>query len=77
MSNLNVALPAVDGSVYDVHEFGESCKEAIHTLYSDDFAAPPRSMNFTVQTESGKTVLLRIPYDHEDKVRVYVNNEQI
>lgn len=44
MSNIGVTLPAVDGSLYFPHEFGESCKLGIHTLYSDDFAAPPRNM---------------------------------
>lgn len=77
MSNLSVELPAVDGSLYDLHVFGEPCKYAIQTLFGDDFAAPPKSMNITVKTESGKSVIVKIPYDLTEKAKVYINDEQI
>lgn len=77
MSNLDVYLPAVDGSAYWLHERGESCKNAIHTLFSDDFAAPPRHMIIQIETESGKTVKVFIPYDNNMKASVQINDEII
>lgn len=77
MSNIEVTLPAVDGSLYYVHEFGESCKLAIHTLYSDDFAAPPRNMVIEVKTNSGKSVKVFIPYDHESCASVQIDGQEI
>lgn len=77
MSNIEVTLPAVDGSLYCPHEFGESCKLAIHTLYSDDFAAPPRNMIIEIKTKSGKTVKVFIPYDHEGHATVKIDGIEI
>ncbi len=77
MSNIEVTLPAVDGSLYCPHEFGESCKFAVHTLFTDDFAAPPRQMVIEVKTDSGKSVKVFIPYDHDAHASVFVDGEAI
>ena len=77
MSNIEVTLPAVDGSLYCPHEFGESCKLAIQTLISDDFAAPPRNMIIEVKTKSGKSVKVFIPYDHEDHATVRIDGHEV
>lgn len=77
MSNLQVYLPAVDGSEYPLHEKGESCKNAIHTLFTDDFAAPPTRMVIEVTTDSGKVVTVNIPYDHTSKASVKIDGEPI
>jgi hypothetical protein len=77
MSNIEVTLPAVDESVYCPHEFGESCKLAIHTLVSDDFAAPPKHMLIEVKTDSGKSVKIFVPYDHDISATVTIDNQLI
>ena len=77
MSNIEVYVPATDGSEYSLHEKGESCKSAIHTLFSDDFAAPPTRMVIEVTTETGKVVRVNIPYDNVSKASVQVDGEPI
>jgi hypothetical protein len=77
MSNLEVYLPTVDGSEYSIHEAGESCKLAIHTLFTDDFAAPPIYMCIKIKTDSGKVVEIKIPYDHKDTALAYINGEKV
>ena len=77
MSNIEVSLPCVDGSMLFPHEYGESCKLAVHTLYSDDYAAAPRSLNIEVKTESGKIVKVVIPYSHEEHTTVIIDGEII
>lgn len=77
MSNLEVYLPSVDGSEYSLHEFDESCKNAIHTLFSDDFAAPPIYMEIKVKTESGKIVEIKIPYSHSELATAYIDGQKI
>lgn len=77
MSNIEIDAPLVDGSLMPYHEKGESCRLAIELLIGDDFGAPPRSLNFTVHTESGKTVRLVIPYDHTGHARVLVDGEVV
>ncbi|MCG7972052.1 MAG: hypothetical protein JBO36_15490 [Candidatus Thiodiazotropha taylori] len=77
MSNIEVTLPAVDGSLYSPHEFGESCKLAIHTLFTDDFAAPPSRMVIEVKTNSGKSVKVSIPYDHTGRASVTIDGQQV
>lgn len=77
MSNLDVYLPAVDGSAYVLHSKDESCKEAIHTLFSDDYAAPPRQLVIEVRTESGKNVKVFIPYSDDQPASVYVDGQEI
>lgn len=77
MSNIEVYLPAVDNSEYSIHELGESCKNAIHTLFTDDFAAPPRNMTIALKTESGKTVKVFIPYDHNGVASVTIDGTEI
>lgn len=77
MSNLDVYLPAVDGSQYWLHEKGESCKLAVHTLFSDDHAAPPIHMVIEVTTDSGKVVKVIIPYDHNGTASVQIDGKPI
>ena len=77
MSNLEVSVPVVDGSAYYPHEFGESCKLAVETLLTDDFSAPPKYLQIEVRTESGKTVKVCIPYDHEGRASVSVDGEMV
>lgn len=42
----------------------ESCKNAIHTLFSDDDAAATTRMVIEVTTDSGKVVAVSISFDH-------------
>lgn len=77
MSNLKVYLPAVDGSVYILQDEQDSCKEAIHTLFTDDFAAPPRSMVVQVTTASGKVVRVLIPYEESEQASVKIDDVEI
>lgn len=77
MSNIEVYVPAADGSAYFLHEKGESCKNAIHTLFSDDFAAPPTRMVIEITTETGKIVQVNIPYNDFSKASVHVDGESI
>lgn len=77
MSNLEVYLPAVDGSQDWLHEKGESCKNAIHTLFSDDYAAVPIRMVIQVTTDTGKVVAVSIPYDHTGNATVRIDGELI
>jgi hypothetical protein len=50
---------------------------AVQALIGNDFGAPPRSLNFTVATASGKIVKLIIPYSHDDEAIVTVDGERI
>lgn len=75
MSNLEVYAPAVNGSEYSLHELGESCKSAVHTLFTDDFAAPPKFLIIKIHTESGKEVEIGIPYDHDSKAWARIDDQ--
>ena len=44
-------------------DYGEACKHAVTFIAGDDLRPPPRSINITVKTESGKLVKLVIPND--------------
>jgi hypothetical protein len=77
MSNIQVYLPAVDGSLYPIHDLGESCKLAVQTLIGDDFAAPPRSLTIEVKTDSGRVVKVIVPYDHKDRAIVTIDGEKL
>lgn len=77
MSNIEIDIPLVDGSLMPYHEKGESCRLAIEKLIGNDFGAPPRSVVFTVATASGKMVKLTIPYSHDDQAIVTVDGEKI
>lgn len=77
MSNIEITLPAVDGSLYPLHEFGESCELAIQTLFTDDFAAPPSRMVIEIKTDSGKSVKVSIPYDHDGHASVTIDGDQV
>ncbi len=77
MSSVEIDAPLVDGGVMPYHERGESCRLAVELLIGNDFGAPPRSLNFTVHTESGKTVKLMIPYDHIGPAKVFVDGDVV
>ena len=77
MSNLKIYLPAVDGSAYVLQDENDSCKEAIHTLFTDDFAAPPRSMIIQITTQSGKIVKVLIPYDENELASVKIDDVDV
>lgn len=79
MSNLKVYLPAVDGSAYILQDEQDSCKEAIHTLFTDDFdfAAPPRSMVIQVTTGSGKVAKVLIPYEESKRATVKIDDVEV
>jgi hypothetical protein len=77
MSNIDVFLPAVDGSEYRPVAKGDSCKEAVHVLFTDDFAAPPHRLVIKVITDSGKVVEVSIPYDHTGKATVRIDGESV
>ena len=63
MSNLTIEAPLVDGSLMPFFDDGEACKHAVTFIAGDDLRPPPRSINITVKTESGKLVKLVIPND--------------
>jgi len=77
MSNLKIYLPTVDGGLLPLHDEGESCKKAVHTLFTDDVGVPPRCLTIEVATESGKAVKVQIPYDVNGKANVLVDGVEI
>lgn len=77
MSNLEILIPFIDGSMCFLHEPNESCKEAIHALIGDDFGAPPINIIVRVKTKSGKIIELSIPYDDEQSALVTIDSEII
>ncbi|EIU6916007.1 hypothetical protein ABR147_002341 [Pseudomonas aeruginosa] len=77
MSNVEVYLPAVDGSAYWPVSKDDSCKEAVHVLFTDDFAAPPHRLVIEVITESGKKVEVSIPYSDTGKATVRVDGKPV
>lgn len=77
MSNIDVYLPAVDGSAYWPVSKGSSCKEAVHVLFTDDYAAPPYRLVIKVTTESGKVVEVSIPYDDAGIASVRVDGAPV
>ncbi|MGQ9949373.1 hypothetical protein ACUS6I_04280 [Pseudomonas aeruginosa] len=77
MSNVEVYLPAVDGSAYCPVSKDDSCKEAVHVLFTDDFAAPPHRLVIEVITESGKKVEVSIPYSDTGKATVRVDGKPV
>ncbi|WP_143492857.1 MULTISPECIES: hypothetical protein [unclassified Pseudomonas] len=77
MSNIDVYLPAVDGSAYWPVAKGDSCKEAVHVLFTDDFAAPPHRLVIKIATEKGRLVEVSIPYDDTGKATVRIDGESV
>ena len=77
MSNLKVYLPAVDGSEYILQDEQNSCKEAIHMLFTDDFAARPQCMVIQVTTVSGKVVKVIIPYEKSEWATVNIDDLEV
>ena len=77
MANVEIDLPAVDGGLYDYLSYEDSCKELIHNLWSDDYAAPPVHMRIKIKTSSGKLVQVVIPYDASDEAAVSIDGEWV
>lgn len=77
MSNLDIYLPAVDGSAYWPVAEGDTCKDAIQSVFSDDWAAPPTRLVIKVKTDSGKVVEVSIPYDHNGKASVQIDGKPV
>ncbi|RTY77161.1 hypothetical protein [Pseudomonas veronii] len=77
MSNIDVYLPAVDGSAYWPVAKGDSCKDAVHALFTDDFAAPPHRLVIKVIAESGKVVEVSIPYSDDGTASVCVDGKAV
>jgi hypothetical protein len=77
MSNIDVYLPAVDGSEYRPVAKGDSCKDAVHILFTDDFAAPPHRLVIKITTATGKVVEVSIPYSDIDKASVRIDGETV
>lgn len=77
MSNISVKIPFVNGSLYSLVDEGESTKEAVHRLYTDDFGAPPRNLTIEIETDSGKKVRVVIPYSPKSKAAVFIDGDEI
>jgi|GEM_PF-781395 len=77
MKNFVLSLPLVNGGLQDIYYGEVSGMEVIHELITDDFGAPPRSMEMTVTIESGKKVKIVIPYDHSSDAIVIVDGEKL
>ena len=75
LSNIEIDAPLVDGRLKLFYENGATCWDAVTTLIGNDFETPPTSLNFTVQTLSGKTVKLVIPYDRTAVAKVYIDDK--
>ncbi len=54
MKNFELSLPLVNGSLQDIYYGDTSGVDVIHELITDDFGAPPRSMDITISLGSGK-----------------------
>jgi len=77
MSNIQVYLPAKDGSAYWPVSTGDSCKEAVHVLFTDDFAAPPHRLVIEITTESGKKVEVSVPYADDAQASVRIDGTDV
>ncbi|GLK90034.1 hypothetical protein GCM10017655_30960 [Pseudomonas turukhanskensis] len=77
MSNLDIYLPLVDGSACWPVAKGDLCKDAIQTVFSDDWGAPPRALVIKVLSGSGKEITVYIPYDNNGKASVQIDGEQV
>lgn len=75
LSNIEIDAPLVDGRLKPYHEDGGTCWDAVNALIGNDFGTPPTSLNFTIQTLSGKTVKFVIPYDHTAVAKVYIDDK--
>jgi hypothetical protein len=58
-------------------EKGESCKTAVEFVTADDLRPPARSLNITIRTKSGKTVIVTIPNDAPGYARVRIDGEEV
>jgi len=71
MRNFQILFPLVDGSLMDFPcETGRQCIEALAT---DDWGAPPVSMDFEAIANDGRKVTISIPYSNSDKVHVSIS----
>lgn len=77
MSNVTIAAPLVDGGLMPYINEGESCKAAVEVVTGDDLRPPARSLNITVHTKAGKTVIVTIPNDTSGYARVRIDGEEV
>jgi hypothetical protein len=63
MSNLTIEAPLGEGRLMSFFDEGEACNYAVTFIAGDDLRPPPKSVNITVKTKSGKLVKLVIPND--------------
>lgn len=77
MSNIAIEAPLVDGSLMPYIDEGTACKVALELITGDDLRPPPRSVNITIHTASGKTVVLSIPNDSPGYARVRIDGVEV
>ncbi len=77
MGNVEIDAPLVNGSLFPIHEKGESCRLAVEKLIGDDLRPPPRSLNLLVHTETGRAVQIVIPYDHMSMAKVFIDGDLV
>ncbi|MBW6512509.1 MAG: hypothetical protein K0A93_10430 [Desulfuromonadaceae bacterium] len=77
MKNLEISLPLVNGKLLDTH-YGEiSGKNLIHEFIGDGTSPPPKRMRLQVTTESGKVVVINIPYDDNSDASIYIDDVEL
>lgn len=77
MSNIAINAPAVDGSQWEVHRKGDSCKTAVQLVMADDHGAPLLRLVIEVTTGSGKVVEVSIPYSHDGQASVRIDGQTV
>ena len=77
MGNVTIAAPQVDGSQMTYITDDDSCKAAVEFVTSDDLRPPARSLNLTIQTKSGKTVVVVIPNDAKGNAAVLIDDVEV
>ena len=61
----------MDGTEFPLE--ADSGKELIDMLMSDDWGAPPTGMVISATSQDGREVIIIVPYDERDSVRVVID----
>jgi len=77
MSNIEIDARLVDSSLLPIHSLGESGRKAVETLIGVDIGPPPRTLELTIHTQSGKTVKVIIAAADHGKASVSVDGQLI
>ena len=77
MSNVTIDASLVDGSLMPYIKENDSCKTAVELVTGDDLRPPSRSLNITVNTKAGKTVIVTIPNDASGYARVRIDGKEV